>query len=211
MDKFKFTLIELLVVIAIIAILASMLLPALKKARDKAKEIECAGKMKGLGVATNMYLDDNRGYFFPTLDQNAGKVWHSYLYSYMGKPDDASLLKENGALYCPSIDTLPGGTYPGYIPNGDILARILSDGTISYPGIMAGRITKTSKTFAFAEGDGGYSLGVLNRTIIGNDPCQVQYRHNNGMNLLFVDGHVSYQKASPIGLDIAHIGNQLYE
>lgn len=64
-----FTLIELLIVIAIIAILAAMLLPALNKARDSAKNIDCIARTKQLMLAMTSYTDDN-GNFLPYISGN---------------------------------------------------------------------------------------------------------------------------------------------
>ena len=61
-----FTLLELLVVIAVIAILASMLLPELSKAKQRAQMIKCLSNLHQVGIAMNFYLDDNRDMFPPT-------------------------------------------------------------------------------------------------------------------------------------------------
>ena len=106
--KKSFTLIELLVVIAIIAILAAMLLPALSKARARAKTISCASNQKGLGQVLFMFADNNDG----RLPRAAGSGWWFNWAFYLvesGVVPDA--VDSNGAYK--NFGTPSGGSFVG--------------------------------------------------------------------------------------------------
>ena len=218
-----FTIIELLIVIAIVAILAAMLLPALARSKVTAQRIKCVSNLYQLGLATQMYWEDNAGKCFRyTSTTNYGQqFWFGWIGP--GAEGERPFDPQTGALWpyldgrgvelCPSLNYTLGqfklkarGAAYGYGYN-----LCLSTMTSQSPVPIA-RIPHTSDTVLLADSaqvNTFQAPASLENPMLeefyyvstNRNEATAHFRHAQKANVVFADGHVAMEKMEDGSLD----------
>lgn len=195
-----FSLIELLVVIAIISILASILLPALRKARDVAKRSSCSSNIKNLYNAILLYSVDYDGYITPTYYTGVSAnrdTWHALIaedylnLSYSLQPGERTVFT------CPSDSV--ARTNPDWNPHSYAISKGLSgtDGP-SYPlgAAKFSAVKRPAKCPLITEYWSADSMlwnsngaSIVRNSLNGTDGTSGYHDGHGGRNFIFCDGH----------------------
>jgi prepilin-type N-terminal cleavage/methylation domain-containing protein/prepilin-type processing-associated H-X9-DG protein len=210
--KGAFTLIELLVVMAIISILASMLLPALGKAKEKGVTIYCVNNLREMGFAMQMYGDDsndrlpvsyanilitNQGAFNTPNPSNA---WTAALQPYY---------QNTNILRCPALSSRYHQSGFSYFMGSAAFAVLAGNTQVSPASVILRSINTPS--YYVLSGDCNYASDPTNADLNNNDvdtlfnpPNLPSPIHNNRVNILFADWHVkNYKNFNPGELTFA--------
>ena len=222
-----FTLIELLVVIAIVGLLAAMLMPALRKARESARATKCAGNLRQLGLAMQMYLDEQGRYFGYYDTVPGGRLWYFGLeqpFNPSGAPGTRNLDLTKAKLYpyfqtvhgieiCPSYDYRSSKWRQKYkavsYGYGYNVYGLVTNGA----GKMFTELRDPTHTICFADtaqvntfqSPASASNPMLEEwyyvSYKSSEPADVHFRHNGRANVLFCDGHVEAMAPAPGTID----------
>lgn len=200
--KLYFTMVELLIVISIIVILAALLFPALQKAKNEARRIECANNLKQIGLSLISYIQDYNDTIF-LYTAGSGFNWYS-IYVFMQKEYFKVIQSPITGYYTAEIFFCTSPVNCSYAYAGITSYAFNRD----LGGSRFSRLTYPSLAYVFADVADNYGTSSVlpywfNKTYPGN----LSFRHNTFLNMLYADGHLAKLKTVDISSNRYWRGN----